>query len=96
MTLADTDIINSAFYLINCIYWFANIRAILRDKKIDGFVWHIVAFFFVWSVWDLFYLIIAKQQISFYIQLISATEQLIYVALCVRLIYKKKTSAVPI
>ena len=51
-----TDLVNGLLEgLIVSIFIFLNLKAILKDKKVRGFTLSSVIFFFVWSVWNLFY-----------------------------------------
>ena len=49
------DIINGCFEFVGAYACSFNVRAILKDKKIEGVDWRSTAFFSVWGLWNLFY-----------------------------------------
>lgn len=59
------DMINCAFQLVGAALFSTNIRAILREKTLEGIRWQPQAFFSAWGFWNLWYYPSLDQWFSF-------------------------------
>lgn len=59
------DIINGLFEFGGAAASYLNIRAIRKDKKVQGIHWSTYAFFTTWGIWNLFYYPSLDQWFSF-------------------------------
>ncbi len=59
------DIINGAFEFGGAVALWQNVRAIRRDKRLQGVHWIPALFFAMWGIWGLFYYPHLDQWVSF-------------------------------
>lgn len=59
------DVINGVFEFSGGLSTLLNIRAIRKDKTIQGVHWSTYAFFTTWGIWNLFYYPSLNQWFSF-------------------------------
>jgi len=49
------DMLNGAFELLGGGFIWSNVWRLYRDRRVRGFDWRSVAFFWSWGMWNLFY-----------------------------------------
>lgn len=77
------DLANAAFEVGGGLIIILNIKRILRDKRVMGFDWRVMAFFTVWGYWNLFYYPHLDQWLSFFAGLGIVVTNTIYTVLLV-------------
>ena len=60
------DKINGSFELFGGFFIFLNIMKVWEDKSVAGVDWRAVAFFTIWSIWNLVYYPALGQKLSFW------------------------------
>jgi hypothetical protein len=59
------DFINGSLEFIGGLFWWSNVKRLLKDKTIQGVNWSTQAFFTGWGVWNLYYYPTLHQWASF-------------------------------
>jgi hypothetical protein len=59
------DLVNGFFEIGGSIAVWFNVAAIYRDKGYAGMEWYVVAFFWSWGIYNLFYYPYLHQMLSF-------------------------------
>lgn len=62
----NKDLINGAFELLGGLFICLHIHKVFMDKSVAGVSWHAVAFFTVWSIWNLVYYPALGQRLSYW------------------------------
>lgn len=60
------DLINAAFEGVGGFVILLNVRRILKDRLVRGTDWRVMAFFWSWGLWNLYYYPALDQMLSFY------------------------------
>ena len=77
------DLVNAVFEVGGGAIIILNIKRIMRDKKVRGFDWRVMAFFTLWSYWNLYYYPQLDQWLSFFAGLGIVVTNTIYTVLMV-------------
>ena len=84
------DLINGSFELTGGLLCWANVRRLLRDRKVQGVDWRVSAFFSAWGFWNLFYYPSLSQWASFVGGLAIVVANTAWVVLALRFIKLQK------
>ena len=80
------DLTNAAFEVASSLFMLLNIRRLLKDKKVRGFDWRVMAFFVVWGDWNLYYYPHLDQWLSFAAGISIGLANTVYLALMIHYI----------
>lgn len=61
----NMDIVNGSFELIGALVLMLNVKALYKDKKVQGIHWGSTLFFSLWGIWNLIYYPSLDQWFSF-------------------------------
>lgn len=78
------DLINGSFEFLGAFVLWQNVRALRRDKVLQGVHWTPTAFFAAWGLWNLFYYPSLDQWFSFWGGVAIVSVNLMWLALVVR------------
>jgi len=84
------DLVNGIFEFSGAGINLLNIRAIIRDKKIQGIHWAPYVFFTSWGIWSLWYYSSLDQWFSFLGGIAIAIVNAIWLTLVLYYIHKEK------
>ncbi|MES2788545.1 MAG: hypothetical protein V4719_02915, partial [Planctomycetota bacterium] len=69
------------FEALGAMFLFLNVRQLYRDKELKGVDWRAVAFFFSWSLWNLYYYPAMNQPWSFFGAILICSMNFAWLAL---------------
>lgn len=85
------DFINAQFILLACIFGVYNIYIIYKHKDAKGISISSQLFFFVWTVWSLFFYVSLGQWVSCVLEFVLMLTTLTYLCLMVYYIHRNKS-----
>lgn len=59
------DVLNGVFEFVGGLFILKSVFRLLRDKRVAGIAWEMIAFFSLWGVWNLYYYPSLDQWFSF-------------------------------
>ena len=78
------DFTNGLFELFASLFVILNIRAVLKDRSVKGVSWIAVAFFTLWSAWNVWFYPIQNLMYSFYGGILVCITNFIYLYLLIK------------
>lgn len=86
----DADLVNASFEGLGGLVILLNVRRILRDRIVRGVDWRVMAFFFAWGLWNLYYYPHLGQTWSFFAGIGIAAANAVYLGLLIYYVNKER------
>jgi hypothetical protein len=86
------DLFNATIEFVGALFQVMNVRALLRDRQIQGVSWVPTLFFWSWGIWNLYFYSHLQQWASLIGGIALTSVNLIWLVMALMLLYGKETA----
>ena len=92
MHLQGPDLFNATFELLGAAFQLMNVKALLRDRQIQGVSWVPSLFFWSWGLWNLYFYSHLGQWASLVGGMALTVVNLVWLVMALTVIYVKEST----